>query len=880
MHAKVFISYSTIDLAVATRAKRALEDAGHTAYVAEYDALGGVELTDDIKKNLTASDVFVVIWSLNAKNSDWVPQEVGIAESQNKTIIPIVLEPNFRPTGFIRGRKYLSGSSDLQKAIEDLKSIVGNEIKKKGEAKRNNSNAFTSSSSIHELAPVVDFVRREGYTPPVLAALEKESPHETLMAGYWGMPGVGKTQLANYAAARLAKTYSDIQLRRDFRGYDEKPGLTIAEGLRECLNSLGFLAGVETDDVLTLKRIYASALVGQKALVVLDDVADSEAVKALAPPPGCALLFTSRDRLDVGGLHVEVKPPSLEEAQSMFNQIAKNVAPMIVKDICELCENLPLAICAAAGYIATTPDCDPAEYRDELLATDDPLDYLGKVGVPRSVAVSFTLSYRRLSQDQQRVLRELAVFTGDFSAEAEASICSDPKHETLSFLVRRALVFFNRDAGRYRVHSLMQTFARLQVGTEKEAIQLNHAQFYLSRLKEIGMRATGKSEAIRRAQGELAKDWTQIAAAQKACATTNDSLGLHDSGKSLGFEFAAAAPELVDSYLLASGRIQWLEVGLRLRSAPAQIRARILIRLAKAHQAVGNQVKALECFSAGRAAATMAKSEEDEIRAATGIALINVRDMQVYSSQWKSEIDQLKGYSAKADDRYPALKVEILHGLAGAYVQHVDRTENDAIVWAKTALRAAARLQPAQPHALSRGMLTLGRAYRGRKQLKFAKGWLERGIAIGEEYGDPKSVSEGYGDLAKLAAIKLDWPKVENLANQSLEKNRQFCGNRLAEAAALVLIARALAEQGKWISSGENCISGATLALELHQRHIAGKALKLLAENPAVVDQLQSRLQHAGDQLMQRKLIRFDSREILKAVQAALRKESVRTRMM
>jgi class 3 adenylate cyclase len=875
MHAKVFISYSTFDLAVATHAKRELEAAGHNAYMAEYDARGGVQLTDDIKKNIAASDVFVVFWSSNAKNSNWVTQEVGIAESQKKIIVPIVLEPNFKPTGFISDRKYVSASGDLEKAFVELKIIVGDEMKRKEGARRNNADAFTALSSIHELTPVVDFVSREGYAHPVVAALEKESPHETLIAGYWGMPGAGKTQLVNHVAARLYKTYSDIQLRRDFRGYDEKPGLTIAEGLRECLNSLGLLAGVETDDIQTLKRIYASALVGRKALIVLDDIADGEAIKALSPPPGCALLFTSRDRLDVGGLHVELKPPLLEEARSMFNQIVKNIDQSIATDICELCENLPLAVCAAAGFIATTPDCNPEQYRDELLSTDDPLDYLGKVGVPRSVAVSFTLSYRRLSKDQQRVLRELAVFTGDFSADAEVFICSDPKHEILSFLVRRALVFFNRDAGRYRVHSLMQVFARRQLGTESEVIQLNHARYYLSRLKEIGASATGKSETIRRAQDELARDWAQIAAAQKACANDESSVS-NDSRKSLGFEFAAAAPELVDLYLLATDRIQWLEAGLRWRSGNAQIQASILIRLANAYQALGTQVKALECLRAARSAATKAKSEELEIRAAAGIARINVRDRQSYTLQWKSHIDELKGFSEKARDRYPELRVEILQWLAGAYVQHVDRTGDDAINWAKSTLRAAARLQPAQPHAIARAMLTLGRAYIGRKRFTYAAGWLRRGKAGGEECGNRKLVSEGYGNLAKLAEAKHDWAAAAELANKSLDINRRFCGNRPAEAAALVLIATALAEQGEWIASGENCIAGVTLALQLNQRHVVGKALKLLAENPSVPDQLQNRLQHAGDQLMQRKLIRFDGREILKEVQAVLKKESVK----
>ena len=133
MPAKIFISYSTVDLAATTRAKRVLEAAGHTAYVAEYNARGGVRLTEDIKKNIEASDIFVVIWSSSAKSSDWVAQEIGIAESLKKIIVPIVLEPNLKPTGFISDRKYVSAFADLEKAISELRSIVDDEMKKKEE---------------------------------------------------------------------------------------------------------------------------------------------------------------------------------------------------------------------------------------------------------------------------------------------------------------------------------------------------------------------------------------------------------------------------------------------------------------------------------------------------------------------------------------------------------------------------------------------------------------------------------------------------------------------------------------------------------------------------------------------------------------------------
>lgn len=132
MPSTIFISYSTVDLAAATRARDALHAVGHTAYVAQYDARGGVRLPQDIKEHIASSDIFVVIWSTNAKNSDWVTQEIGIAESLGKLIIPFVLDRDLKPGGFISDRKYVTAAENLDAAILELRAIVDHETSKKG----------------------------------------------------------------------------------------------------------------------------------------------------------------------------------------------------------------------------------------------------------------------------------------------------------------------------------------------------------------------------------------------------------------------------------------------------------------------------------------------------------------------------------------------------------------------------------------------------------------------------------------------------------------------------------------------------------------------------------------------------------------------------
>ena len=89
---KVFISYATKDLLIVNHLQRLLTDASINVYVAEYSALPGTTLDEDIIAALESCDLFILLWSRHSKVSEWVPQEIGIATHAKKTIIPVVLE--------------------------------------------------------------------------------------------------------------------------------------------------------------------------------------------------------------------------------------------------------------------------------------------------------------------------------------------------------------------------------------------------------------------------------------------------------------------------------------------------------------------------------------------------------------------------------------------------------------------------------------------------------------------------------------------------------------------------------------------------------------------------------------------------------------------
>lgn len=112
---KAFMSYSTLDKDKAAYIKDILKDYDIKCFMASEDTKASEEWMDNIIKEISDSDFFISILSHNFKQSNWCPQEVGIAcylkfytDSQLQ-IIPLWIDENFKPFGFlsrIQGQEY------------------------------------------------------------------------------------------------------------------------------------------------------------------------------------------------------------------------------------------------------------------------------------------------------------------------------------------------------------------------------------------------------------------------------------------------------------------------------------------------------------------------------------------------------------------------------------------------------------------------------------------------------------------------------------------------------------------------------------------------------------------------------------------------------
>lgn len=121
---KVFVSYSSKDLADVEALKASLADGPIDIFVAENSVRPSESLAAEIKTAIKSCHLFVVVWSNHAKSSDWVSQEVGQAIALGKTILPIVLEGRMGLPGFMSDLKYISAEGNRKEAIEQACGII------------------------------------------------------------------------------------------------------------------------------------------------------------------------------------------------------------------------------------------------------------------------------------------------------------------------------------------------------------------------------------------------------------------------------------------------------------------------------------------------------------------------------------------------------------------------------------------------------------------------------------------------------------------------------------------------------------------------------------------------------------------------------------
>jgi tetratricopeptide (TPR) repeat protein len=319
------------------------------------------------------------------------------------------------------------------------------------------------------LADLPTFVGREQEIERLRQALTS-GEHRTLYS-IQGMAGVGKTALATHLAYQLRPFFPDGVLWA-------QPG---ASDNMSVLDTFASAYGVDVRhhaDLHSRSQVVRELLANKRALVILDNVSQSEQIKLLLPPTGpCAVLITTR-RHDLsitrGAFRLSLGPfdPQRAEAMTLFARtIGAERARREANELAGLATvlgHLPLAIDIAASRIAYEPGWSAADFLHRVRQQQRRLAELAYED--QNVRASFAASYNSLPSELQHFFVALSIFPGeDFDETAATHVAALPLEQAQDYLRRLfglSLIQPGRSIpqqpARYRLHPLLRDYAQAQ----------------------------------------------------------------------------------------------------------------------------------------------------------------------------------------------------------------------------------------------------------------------------------------------------------------------------------------------------------------------------------------------------------------------------------
>jgi tetratricopeptide (TPR) repeat protein len=660
-----------------------------------------------------------------------------------------------------------------------------------------------SIRSLYQLPPPVsDFVGRELEIEQLGQALTKGTESgEAAICGIRGLGGVGKTQLALAVAQHVKDSFPDAQLLIELRGASDN-SLTPEQALQTIIRAFEPLAQLQAD-LTGLRASYLTLLNGKRVLVMADDAHDRKQVETLLPPPGCAMLLTSRQRFNLPGmetLDLEILPAP--EAEKLLWEIYPAIGPAAPR-MAQLCGRLPLALRLYASMCANSTMS--IEYHLKALESEKArLALLRDPDDPKtSVEASIGLSYDALDLPVQQVLCQLSIFPSSFHMSAASAVVEVPGvpgaedqeattkprtvEEMLDLLYRRSLLDWDRQIARYSLHDLVRVFALTRLEGE-DAVRMRYAQHYARVAALVGNLYVKDREGVllglrlfdeERANIDAGWNW-----AREQTGSTSPEVD------ELLLDYANGTAYVGDlRYDKRRERIPQIEaaVGAARRLNRKEQEGNSLGNLGLAYINLGEIRKAIQYYDQ-----RIKLAHEIGDRQGEGIALGNLGLAYANLGETRKAIQYYDQYLEIAHEIGDRRGEGIVLGNLGTAYKVLGETRK-AIQYYEQNLEIAREIGDRQGEGDAMG--SLGNAYRTLGETDKAIQYYEQTLEIAREIGDRHNEGSTLGNLGLTYATLGETRKAIQYYEQNLEIARKI-GYRQVEAIASWNLGMLLAEEG------------------------------------------------------------------------------------
>ncbi len=508
----IFICHAFEDAEHARAICSALEENGVRCWLAPRDPVPGIPYGRQIVDAIAAARLLLLIFSSHANESRAVINEVELASSSGKVIIPVRVEdvtPSKDLAFYVNAVHWfdafgIAPKEETSALLRHVSGFLAQEPQLKDLAgdfpPRRSVAAFPNNLPLQ----VTSFHGREDDIREIKGLLPDHHLVTILGAG-----GVGKTRLAIQSGAELLDQFDDGVWIADLAPINEQQ--LVAKVVAQAL-------GVKQSEGLLDNDSIARGLKHKRLLLILDNcehLLDPVARLVDAIDRQCSevrIIATSRQALDVSGEKVfrlsslaVPEPPRdrIPDAAILFSAVALFVdracladsafrlhqenTPVVVA-ICRRLDGIPLAIELAAARLRMMSVSSLAQRLSERFKI---LTGGSRTALPRQQTLRALIdwSYDLLQNEERALFERLAVFVGTFTLDAAASVCRGDgieAAETLNLLCSLAdkslvVIETQSDEERYYLLETTRDYAREKLTAigSCEDYKRRYADYYL-----------------------------------------------------------------------------------------------------------------------------------------------------------------------------------------------------------------------------------------------------------------------------------------------------------------------------------------------------------------------------------------------------------------